>query len=350
MSSLNELMTNLNSRIAEQIKNYKPSGEVVEGGTITQEVDPTVPSWAKASKKPTYSASEVGAYSKSEVDNKLKNKQNSLAFDNEPTENSEKMVKSGGIFSAIKAVIPSVFSVGKAGLVPSPTADDAEKYLKGDGSWGEVLSHSKRSYYFTIITNSTTVLKSCVEMNSTVFLDGDVLFIRFQNGNATSSPPKLQTKADSNGVYVTLDGVPYKMPCEKETICVFSYSLVQNSSGAFESQFRLVGQLRYDNWYSEITSLRTSLGYMNTYSNLLDCVFPKIEAMDIKASQNWKKGDCFIVENQNGDFYMRSADMDLGKNESWIEGQSTSETTVCNELNKLHHRISALEGLLGGAS
>lgn len=32
----------------------------VEGGGITEETDPTVPAWAKASKKPSYSKSEVG--------------------------------------------------------------------------------------------------------------------------------------------------------------------------------------------------------------------------------------------------------------------------------------------------
>lgn len=34
---------------------------VTDGGGITTETDPTVPSWAKASSKPTYTASEVGA-------------------------------------------------------------------------------------------------------------------------------------------------------------------------------------------------------------------------------------------------------------------------------------------------
>lgn len=30
------------------------------------------------------------------------------------------------------------FSVGSAGLVPAPASGDAEKYLRGDGSWGEI--------------------------------------------------------------------------------------------------------------------------------------------------------------------------------------------------------------------
>ena len=42
-----------------------------DAGYITDytETDPTVPAWAKEANKPTYSASEVGAYSKSEIDN-----------------------------------------------------------------------------------------------------------------------------------------------------------------------------------------------------------------------------------------------------------------------------------------
>lgn len=36
---------------------------------ITSESDPTVPAWAKAATKPSYTASEVGAYTKTEIDN-----------------------------------------------------------------------------------------------------------------------------------------------------------------------------------------------------------------------------------------------------------------------------------------
>ena len=40
-------------------------------GVLRTESDPTVPAWAKAPTKPTYTASEVGAYSTSAVDNIL---------------------------------------------------------------------------------------------------------------------------------------------------------------------------------------------------------------------------------------------------------------------------------------
>lgn len=71
---------------AERAESAGGSGEVVTDEQIqeavnkylqdnpvsVEESDPTVPSWAKESKKPKYSADEVGAYSKSEVDLKMK--------------------------------------------------------------------------------------------------------------------------------------------------------------------------------------------------------------------------------------------------------------------------------------
>ena len=42
--------------------------EIVDKDVQINETDPTVPSWAKAATKPTYTADEVGAYSKGEVD------------------------------------------------------------------------------------------------------------------------------------------------------------------------------------------------------------------------------------------------------------------------------------------
>ena len=47
------------TRLKTMISNLKSS---IEGaGYVTQETDPTVPAWAKAANKPTYTASEVGA-------------------------------------------------------------------------------------------------------------------------------------------------------------------------------------------------------------------------------------------------------------------------------------------------
>ena len=53
-------------------------------------VDTSVPNWAKQPTKPTYNASEVGAYSKSEVDVKI----NSINGDIDEVENQTKIIKS----------------------------------------------------------------------------------------------------------------------------------------------------------------------------------------------------------------------------------------------------------------
>ena len=57
------------TRLKTMISNLKSS---IDGaGYITQETDPTVPAWAKAANKPTYTASEVGAVSTTDVANNL---------------------------------------------------------------------------------------------------------------------------------------------------------------------------------------------------------------------------------------------------------------------------------------
>ena len=53
-------------------KRIKALEEGGTGGGIAEETDPTVPAWAKEPTKPTYTAEEVGAYSKEEIDNMFK--------------------------------------------------------------------------------------------------------------------------------------------------------------------------------------------------------------------------------------------------------------------------------------
>jgi hypothetical protein len=56
----------------KQASDFATSSQGSKADTAIQsETDPTVPSWAKATSKPSYTASETGAYSKSEVDNLL---------------------------------------------------------------------------------------------------------------------------------------------------------------------------------------------------------------------------------------------------------------------------------------
>lgn len=186
------------------------------------ESDPTIPSWAKQSKKPTYTASEVNAYSKTEIDNKfaafenqidwkesvptfsdiaktypspkngwtvnviddnityrfngkewiatstnaipkatssvdglmtkeqvqilakMDSKQDKLSYDNVPTKDSSKILKSGAIFTALKEIKDVLVTfkgattsqAGAQGLVPAPSSAERSKFLRGDGTWG----------------------------------------------------------------------------------------------------------------------------------------------------------------------------------------------------------------------
>ena len=63
--------TSLTDKLNSQNGNSNIKNVSSVSGGIAEEIDPTVPSWAKQPNKPTYTASEVGAYSKSEVDNKV---------------------------------------------------------------------------------------------------------------------------------------------------------------------------------------------------------------------------------------------------------------------------------------
>lgn len=88
--------------------------------------------WSTATDTFTYVGAEGPYYTASEVDTLLGGKQNTL------TAGSNIQIN-GDTISATDTTY-SVFSVGNNGLVPAPTAGDANKALKGDGTWGEVAS------------------------------------------------------------------------------------------------------------------------------------------------------------------------------------------------------------------
>lgn len=56
----------------------KADGSIDSSTYLTTETDPTVPSWAKQSSKPSYTASEVGAYTETQVNNLLANKEDKV--------------------------------------------------------------------------------------------------------------------------------------------------------------------------------------------------------------------------------------------------------------------------------
>ena len=89
--------------------------------------------WSTATDTFTYVGSEGPYYTSSEVDTLLAGKQGTL------TAGSNITIASDNTISATDTTY-NVFSVGSNGLVPAPTVGDANKALKGDGTWGEVSS------------------------------------------------------------------------------------------------------------------------------------------------------------------------------------------------------------------
>lgn len=90
--------------------------------------------WSTATDTFTYVGAEGPYYTASETDTLLAGKQDKLIAGTNIT-----IAADGKTISATDTTY-NVFSVGNNGLVPAPTAGDANKALKGDGTWGEVAS------------------------------------------------------------------------------------------------------------------------------------------------------------------------------------------------------------------
>lgn len=90
--------------------------------------------WSTTAETFTYVGSEGPYYTASETDTLLAGKQDKLIAGTNIT-----IAADGKTISATDTTY-NVFSVGNNGLVPAPTAGDANKALKGDGTWGEVSS------------------------------------------------------------------------------------------------------------------------------------------------------------------------------------------------------------------
>lgn len=90
--------------------------------------------WSTSTDTFTYVGAEGPYYTASETDTLLSGKQDKLIAGTNIT-----IAADGKTISATDTTY-NVFSVGNNGLVPAPTAGDANKALKGDGTWGEVAS------------------------------------------------------------------------------------------------------------------------------------------------------------------------------------------------------------------
>lgn len=98
------------------------------------ETDPTVPSWAKAGSKPTYTAGEVGAKPIQTPVSSPAASSYALAFIDTISQNAN------GVITATKKYMVDMTGAtsqgdGVAGLVPAPQAGDEGKFLRGDGEW-----------------------------------------------------------------------------------------------------------------------------------------------------------------------------------------------------------------------
>lgn len=161
-----------------------------DSGFLTDytETDPTVPAWAKAATKPSYTASEVGALPDSTV---IPSKTSQLINDSGFITSTEadklgvtyKLSKSGQdivligsdgstssaadsdtTYAAMTGATAS--AAGKAGLVPAPAAGAATRYLRSDGTW-QVPPDTNTTY-----SNATTSAAGLMSATDKTKLNG----------------------------------------------------------------------------------------------------------------------------------------------------------------------------------
>lgn len=150
MAKLNELSTVSPDDIAKAVSDYLAAHPI-------EETDPTVPAWAKAETKPTYSAAEVGAISQSDLqaatDAALAQAKASGEFDG-PRGPAGVPGKDGAgmdITGATVGQIAKIAAVDESGVptawepvdmpngLPSVTAEDNDKFLRVvTGVWSAV--------------------------------------------------------------------------------------------------------------------------------------------------------------------------------------------------------------------
>ena len=119
----------------------KTSDLTNDSGFITgyTETDPTVPSWAKQSTKPTYTASEVGALpDTTSYVSSFNGSTGAITY----TAPVTSVNGSTGAVTISDMTGATSSAAGAHGLVPAPTVNDATKFLCGNGSWEEVSSGS----------------------------------------------------------------------------------------------------------------------------------------------------------------------------------------------------------------
>lgn len=165
--------------------------------------------------KLSYTASDIDAklgkidgtktyYNSTEVDEKLANKQDNLAFDTEPTEGSENMVKSGAVYTAMQNATPNLTydeapTEGSENLVNSGTIYTALQNINVGGSYtaGDLIEIKDGIIRSTLGDGS-------VGTQSAQIFETDYI----ANGDNASMPPfYLWQKDDSYSPFVLDDKV-----------------------------------------------------------------------------------------------------------------------------------------------
>lgn len=121
-----------------------------DSGFITSytETDPTVPSWAKASTKPTYTASEVGAYTTSEVDALIEGLPEPMIF--------KGSLGTGGTITSLPTAAASnegyTYKVITAGTYASQGAKVGDTFISDGSAWILIPSGDEPSGTVTSVT------------------------------------------------------------------------------------------------------------------------------------------------------------------------------------------------------
>lgn len=161
LATKTELSSGLDSK-ADKADTYTKS-EIDGKNYLTSETDPTVPSWAKAETKPTYTADEVGA----------------IPTGGLKTINSQTLEGDGNI----------IIDSPEGGITDSPL--DGKLYGRKDGSWAEVIIPTvdvNKEYVDSALENKLD--KSVYESEKANFVTSTTL-----NGYATKE--ELNNKLDS---------------------------------------------------------------------------------------------------------------------------------------------------------
>ena len=105
------------------------------GGGIMDETDPTVPDWAKQPTKPTYTADEVGAYTKSEVDVKIGTVESQTEIIKTDVEGIQKQINEHAHFKGYKATNAEILEIEATLNDFAYSAESGTKWIYSEDGW-----------------------------------------------------------------------------------------------------------------------------------------------------------------------------------------------------------------------